>query len=93
MTLGRKGAEWRRARQSAHSRVLPLLPPPPPPPLPHYRLRGGSSERDWITASPVEAAGMVQSDAALSALGAQRIRSTTGGDFTRRRDREEFCTK
>lgn len=83
-----------RARQSAHSRVLPFLPPPPIPlPLPLYRLRGGSSERDWITASPVEAAGMVQSAAQLSALGAQRILATTGGDFTRSRDREEFCIK
>lgn len=80
-----------RAQQSPPS--PPSLPHPPPIPLPLYRLRGGSSERDWITASPVEAAGMVQSDAQLSALGAQRILATTGGDFTRSRDREEFCIK
>lgn len=57
-----------RAQQSPPS--TPSLPPLPVP-LPPYRLHGGSSERDWIIASPVEAAGMVQSE--LSAHVAQRI--------------------
>lgn len=51
MTLGRKGEEWRRERQSAEQCPLPL-----------HRLHGGSTKRDRITASPVETAGMVQSN-------------------------------
>lgn len=46
-----KGEEWRRERQSAEQCPLPL-----------HRLHGGSSKRDRITASPVETAGMVQSN-------------------------------
>lgn len=61
-----------RAEQSPSS--LPSLPPLPVA-LPPYRLRGGSSERDWIIASPVEAPGMVQSE--LGALGAQAHPSST----------------
>lgn len=91
MTLGRKGEEWTRARQSAQSRVLPLLPPFSSRPSPSLQAARRLFREGWDDSLP-------GGDGRNGAVRAQCARctahpSSTFRDFARNWDRKTNCRK